>query len=54
MVLSTKLKFKRITLEVFLVTVTPIEDEEGNIMGSVHVARDITKRVKMENDLKKL
>lgn len=37
----------------FLVTVTPIEDEEGNIMGSVHVARDITKRVKMENDLKK-
>lgn len=37
----------------FLVTVTPIEDEEGNIVGSVHVARDITKRIEMENDLKK-
>ncbi len=37
----------------FMVTVTPIEDEEGNIWGSVHVARDITKRIEMENDLKK-
>lgn len=37
----------------FMVTVTPIEDDEGNILGSVHVARDITKRIEMENDLKK-
>lgn len=37
----------------FLVTVSPIKDEEGKIVGSVHVARDITQRIKMENDLKK-
>ena len=37
----------------FLVTATPITDEEGNIRGSVHVARDITKRIEMENELRK-
>lgn len=36
----------------FLVTATPITDEEGNIKGSVHVARDITNRIEMENALK--
>lgn len=37
----------------FLVTATPITDEEGNVKGSVHVARDISKRIEMENELKK-
>lgn len=36
----------------FLVTATPIIDEKGFIQGSVHVARDITKRIEMENDLR--
>ena len=36
----------------FLVTATPIIDEGGNVKGSVHVARDITKRIEMENALK--
>lgn len=37
----------------FLVTATPIEDNEGNVVGSVHVARDITKRIETENELRK-
>ena len=37
----------------FLVTATPIKDNEGNIVGSVHVARNITQRVIMENKLRK-
>ncbi len=37
----------------FMVTATPIENDEGNIIGSVHVARDITKLIEMENHLKK-
>lgn len=37
----------------FLVTATPIVDEGGNVNGSVHVARDISKRIEMENELKK-
>jgi len=36
----------------FIVTVSPIYDEKGKVMGSVHVARDITKRREMEDNLK--
>jgi len=32
----------------FLVSTTPIFDKNGKVMGSVHVARDITERKKME------
>lgn len=35
------------------ITTTPLFDEEGNLTGSVHVARDVTSRIKSENDLKK-
>jgi PAS domain S-box-containing protein len=35
-----------------LVSVTPIYDNDGNITGSVHIARDITERKKFENELK--
>jgi PAS domain S-box-containing protein len=38
----------------FLVTTTPIKDEKDNIVGSVHVARNITERKKSEEELKKL
>jgi PAS domain S-box-containing protein len=34
-----------------LVSVTPIHDVFGNIIGSVHIARDITERKKFENEL---
>jgi PAS domain S-box-containing protein len=37
----------------FLVTTTPLEDVNGKVVGSVHVARNITKRRKMENELRK-
>ena len=30
----------------FLVTVTPLRDESGQIIGSVHVARDINEQKK--------
>lgn len=36
----------------FLVSATPITDDQGKIIGSVHVARDITKRKKAEESLK--
>jgi PAS domain S-box-containing protein len=36
----------------FLVSTTPLTDEQGHHIGSVHVARDITKRKKNENVLK--
>ena len=37
----------------FLVTATPIIDDNGNTVGSVHVARDITQRKIMEDELQK-
>ncbi|MBP2045395.1 PAS domain-containing sensor histidine kinase [Methanobacterium aggregans] len=37
----------------FLVTATPIVDSSGNTLGSVHVARDITQRKIMEDELHK-
>jgi PAS domain S-box-containing protein len=36
----------------FLVSTTPLSDPQGMLMGTVHVARDITKRKRMEQDLK--
>jgi PAS domain S-box-containing protein len=38
----------------FLVSTTPLFDREGKMVGSVHVARDITERKKIENELKRL
>ena len=38
----------------FLVSVTPIFDETGQLKGGAHVARDITDRKKKEEDLQKL
>ena len=37
----------------FLVSTTPLKDEEGRIIGSVHVARNITERKKAEEALRK-
>ncbi len=37
----------------FLVTTTPLTDEREQIIGSVHVARDITERKKAEQQLQK-
>ena len=37
----------------FLVSTTPLRDENGAMMGTVHVARDITGRKKMEEELRK-
>lgn len=37
----------------FIVSVSPLHDSEGELTGSVHVARDITKRTKAENKVKK-
>jgi len=36
----------------FLVTASPLRDEEGNVTGSVHVMRDITERKHAENALR--
>ena len=38
----------------FLVSTTPLRDEKGTVIGSVHVARNITDRKKAEETLKKL
>jgi PAS domain S-box-containing protein len=35
----------------FIVSATPLKDEHGHILGSVHVARNITLRKQMENKL---
>lgn len=39
---------------VFDVRVSPIQDQSGRVVGSVHVARDITERKQIEADLKKV
>lgn len=36
---------------VFLVSTTPVHDQQGNVMGSVHIARDITGRKQAEEKL---
>lgn len=36
----------------FIVNVTPLRDEKGNLVGSVHVAHNITERKKAEETLK--
>lgn len=36
----------------FMVTVAPIKDKYGNVLGSVHIARDITERKMMEDQIK--
>ncbi len=37
----------------FLVSATPLRDEEGKLIGSVHVARDITERKQIEEELRR-
>ena len=37
----------------FLVSTTPLRDEHGQMIGTVHVARDITGRKMMEEELRK-
>ena len=37
----------------FLVSTTPLHDEQGRMIGSVHVAHDITERKKAEESLRK-
>ena len=37
----------------FIVSVSPLHDSYGNLIGSVHVARDITDRKKAEDKIKK-
>lgn len=36
----------------FMISVTPIRDGDGDLCGAVHIARDITARKKMEDDLR--
>jgi PAS domain S-box-containing protein len=38
----------------YLVTTTPLLDEQGRMAGSVHVARDITARKRAEDELRKV
>ena len=37
----------------FIVTASPIKDNNGNILGSIHIAHDITKRKEIELKLEK-
>jgi PAS domain S-box-containing protein len=36
----------------FLVSTTPLHDDQGRVIGSIHVARDITERKRMEDELR--
>jgi PAS domain S-box-containing protein len=36
----------------FLVSASPLSDDQGNLMGSVHVARDITERHQAEEEIR--
>ncbi len=38
----------------FIVSTTPIRDEQGRVTGSVHVARNITERKKAEREIERL
>jgi len=38
----------------FLVTTTPLKDEQGRMVGSVHVARNITKRKQREREIENI
>ncbi len=38
----------------FLVTTSPLMDNKGKLLGSVHVARDITERKQAEEALNRL
>ena len=38
----------------FIVSTTPLKDQKGQLIGSIHVARNITQRKKTEETLKKL
>ncbi|MCW4001431.1 MAG: PAS domain S-box protein [Candidatus Bathyarchaeota archaeon] len=38
----------------FIVSTTPLRDHNGELVGSIHVAHDITKRKQAEEELKKL
>lgn len=51
---ETKRKRKDGTLIDISLTVSPIEDSEGNIIGASKIARDITERKKAEAELKAL
>ena len=37
----------------FIVTASPIKDDEGKILGSIHIAHDITKRKQIEDKVEK-
>ncbi len=37
----------------FVVTASPINDDDGNVLGSIHIAHDITHRKEMEDKLEK-
>ena len=37
----------------FIVTASPIKDDDGNLLGSIHIAHDITKRKEIEEKLEK-
>ncbi|MFP5212369.1 MAG: EAL domain-containing protein [Acidobacteriota bacterium] len=37
----------------FLVTVTPLHDMDGKLSGAIHIARDITSRKRMEDELRR-
>ena len=37
----------------FIVTASPIKDDDGNLVGSIHIAHDITKRKQIEDKIEK-
>ncbi|MBI5570899.1 MAG: PAS domain S-box protein [Desulfomonile tiedjei] len=48
---SAEIAFER-PAGVFDVTVSPLRDEQGRLIGAVHIARDITERKKLEDQLR--